>query len=192
MTQDRQVPEAALGALAGELETRAQPGDLPGAHRLRQAFERLALTNPQAALEALETHPEEIGRAGGDLGNLLCRTLVERKLYAEAARLLRLSRGMKLVTDAAICVRLAKALSQKGAHEDAMQALLSALAIDPTCLPAMRALYERTVSADKPDDASRWLTRMLEADASYPTAAYVYRERQKLPRRSGRAVRIAL
>ena len=152
----------------------------------------MALTDPQGALEALEAHPEEIGRAGVDLGNLLGRTLVERKLHAEATRLLRLSRGLKLVTDTAICLRLAKALAQKDESEEAMQALSSALAMDPACLPAMRSLHEMAARAGKPDEASQWLTRMLEADGSYPTAAYVYRERQKLPRRPGRAVRIAL
>jgi len=192
MTQDRNVHDTALGTLAEQLEARTAPGELPSGHRLRQAFERLVLTNPKGAIEALEAHPAEISGSGADLGNVLGRALLERKLYGEAARLLHLVRRTKLVTDTAICIRLAKALAQEGDREGAAQALMTALAIDAACLPAMRALYEIAAKAGNSDQASRWLARMAEADSSYPTASYVYRERQRLPRRQGRTVRIAL
>jgi FkbH-like protein len=192
MTQDRDVHEAALGSLAEQLDSLASPSELPAGHRLRQAFERLILTNPQAALEVLEAHPDEVGGSGADLGDLLARTLVERRLYREATRLLRLAQGIGLVSDAATVTRLAKALAQAGDREEATRALNSALAIDPACLPAMRALYEIAAEAGAPAEASRWLARMTDTDVSYPTASYAYRERQKLPRGPGRTVRIAL
>ena len=97
--------DAALGTLADALAAQAKRGELPAVHRLRQAFEGLVLTNPQAAVQALEAHAEVIAGAGADLGNLLVRALLERKLLGEAVRLLRLARGSKLVSDAAVCVR---------------------------------------------------------------------------------------
>lgn len=192
MTQDRNVHDAALGALADALDAQAKRGELPAAHRLRQAFERLVLTNPQAAVEALGAHAEEIAGSGADLGNLLIRALLERKLHGEASRLLRLARGSKLVSDAAACVRLAKAMTSEGRREEAKQVLAEAVAIDPACVPAMRAMYEMAAKDGDTPEASRWLARMGEADSAYPVASYVHRERQKLPRGSGRAVRIAL
>jgi FkbH-like protein len=192
VTQDRNVHDAALRALAQELEAQAAPAELPAGHRLRQAFERLVLTDPAKAVAALEAHAEEIARAGADLAGLLARTLLERKLHGEALELLRVARGTKLLGDAAPCVRLAKALSREGRHAEARQALADALAIDPACLPAMRVLYECAAQGGDSAEAARWLARLADADATYPTASYVFRERRKLPRGPGRAVRIAL
>jgi FkbH-like protein len=192
MTQDRNVHDAVLGTLADALDAQAKRDELPAVHRLRQAFERLALTNPQAAVEALEAHAGVIAGAGADLGNLLVRALLERKLLGEAVRLLRLARGSKLVSDAAACVRLARAMSLEGRREEAKQVLADALIIDPACVPAMRALYEMAAKGGDTQEASRWLARMAESDSTYPTVSYVHRERQKLPRGPGRAVRIAL
>jgi FkbH-like protein len=192
MTRDRDARDAALEALAQKLDAQAGAGALPAGHRLRQAFERLVHANPRAAVAVLEAHAEEIAQAASDAGNLLLRTLVERKSDDEALRLVNLARGRKLVTDAAACVRLAKSLEQRGNRDAAMQVLADALAIDPACLPALRALYEIAAGAGDREGASHWLGRLAEADVGYPTASYVYRERQKLPRGPGRAVRIAI
>ena len=192
MNGNRESHETSLARLTGELEARAATGDLPPGHRLRHAFERLILSDPKGALEALEAHPDGIGALGSEVGNLFGRTLLERKMYGEACRYLRLASRKRLVSDTAICVRLARALAGQEDGEGVARALEAALAIDPACVPAMRGLYEAAAKSGRLEEASRWLARMTESDPSYSTVSYAYRERRKLPRGEGRAVRIAL
>jgi tetratricopeptide (TPR) repeat protein len=181
-----------LGQLADELEARAAPVGLPPRIRLRQAFERLILADPKAASDMLGAHVDELSGLGTDLGNLLGRTLLERKMYREASELLNPVRKTTLISDSAICVQLAKALAQGGEGEGAAQALRAALAIDPACVPAIRGLYEIAAKAGHTEEASRWLGRLAVTDSSYTTISYVYKERQRLSRGEGPAVRIAL
>jgi len=192
MSEDRDLHNTGLSKLTDELEARAALSGLPSGLRLRQAFERLILMDPKGAVDVMGTHPDEISESGTDLGNLLGRTLLERKMYTEAAHLLQLVQQTKLISDTTICIRLAKALAQERDSEGAAQVFRTALAIDPACVSAMRGLYEIAAKAGNSDEASRWLTRLAETDLSYPTVSYVYRERQKLPGSQGRAVRIAL
>lgn len=192
MKDDQVSQPTDLHKLVDELESRAGLVGLSPDVRLRQAVERLIFTDPKGAVDVLVSHRDEIGRSGTDLGNLLGRTLLERKLYQDAVRLLRLAGQTKLISDTSICIRLAKALVQSGESEEAAQVLATALAIDAACVPAMRGLYEIAAKGGHVEEASRWLTRLAETDASYTTISYVYKERQKLPGAQGRAVRIAL
>ena len=192
MSGDRDLHSIGLGQLADELEARAALVGLPPRLRLRQAFERLILTDPKAAADMMGTHADELSGLGTDLGNLLERTLLERKMYREASELLNLVRKTTLISDTAICVQLAKALAQDGESEVPARVLRAALAIDPACIPAIRGLYEIAAKAGHSTEASRWLSRLAETDSSYFTISYVYKERQKLPRSEGAEVRIAL
>src|SRR5712692_6724993 len=131
-----------VSKLTDELEARAALSGLPPSVRLRQAFERLILMDPKRAVDVMGAHPDEISESGADLGNMLGRTLVERKMHREAAHLLHLVRQTKLISDTTICIRLARALAQERDNEGAAQAFRTALAIDPACVPAMRGLYE--------------------------------------------------
>lgn len=192
MSEHRDLPSVSVGKLVDELEARAGLTGLSSDVRLHQAFERLILTDPKGAVDVLGSHPELIKQSGTDLGNFLGRTLLERKLFQDAANLLRLVGPTKLLSDTTICIRLAKALVQGGDSEGAAQVLATALAIDPACVPAMRGLYEIATKGGHVEEASGWLMRLAETDASYTTISYVYKERQKLPGSQGRAVRIAL
>jgi len=192
MNGDRNLLDVGLGKLIGELEGRSAPAALPAGLRLRQAFERLVVADPKSAADVMASHPAEISQTGPDLGNMLARTLLERKMHKEASRLLHAPGQTKLISDAAICIRLAKALAQEGNSAGAAQAFRSALAIDSNSGPAIRGLYDLAARASRPEEASHWLTRLAEADSSYPTVSYVHKERQKLPAGRGRAVRIAL
>jgi FkbH-like protein len=192
MSEDRDLHSKSFSKFVDELEARAAFGGLPSELRLRQAFERLILKDPKGAIDVLGIHQEEISRSGTDLGNLLGRTLLERKLYTETARLLQLTRQTKFISDTTICIRLAKALAQKSDSEGAAEAFRAALAIDPACISAMRGLYEIAAKGGLAEEASRWLTRLTETDVSYATTSYAHRERQKLPGSQGRAVRIAV
>jgi FkbH-like protein len=192
MSEHPDLHSTGLSELADDLEARAAFSGLPSGLRLRQAIERLILMDPKVAAEVMEAHPDQIIESGTDLGNLLGRTLLERKMYREATHILQLVTRTKVITDTAICIRLAKALAQERDSEGAARAFRTALAIDPACVPAMRGLYEIAAKAGQPEDASRWLTRLTDTDLSYSTVSYAYRERQKLPGGQGRAVRIAL
>lgn len=192
MSEGRDLHSTGLSKLVDELEARTGLSGLSSDLRLRQAFERLILTDPKGAVDVLGTHRDEISRSGTDLGNLLGRTLLERKMYREAAHLLHLVRQTKLISDTTICIRLAKTLAQESDSEGAAEVFRTALAIDPACISAMRGLYEISAKAGHSEEASRWLTRLAETDLSYTTTSYVYRERKKLPGSQGRAVRIAL
>jgi len=192
MSQDRDLHSVGLDQLADELEARTTLKGLSPEFRVRQAFERLIHTDPKGAVDVLETHRDEVGRLGADLGNLLGRTLLERKMYREAAHFLSLARQTKLIIDTAICIRLAKALVQGQNSEEAAEVFRIALAIDPACLPAMRGLYEIAATGGHSQEASQWLARLAGTDMSYATISYVYKERQKLPGGQGRVVRIAL
>src|SRR5437879_37923 len=192
MSEHPDLHGTGLSELADDLEARAAFSGLPSSLRLRQAIERLILMDPKVAAEVMGAHPDQIIESGSDLGNLLGRTLLERKMYREATHILQLVRRTKVITDTAICIRLATALAQERDSEGAAQAFGTALAIDPACVPAMRGLYEIAAKAGQPEDASRWLTRLTDTDLSYSTVSYAYRERQKLPGSQGRAVRIAL
>src|SRR5262245_66448207 len=192
MNGDRNLLEVGLSKLIGELEGRSETVALPAGLRLRQAFERLVVADPKSAADVMASHPAEISQTGPDLGNMLARTLLERKMHKEASRLLHAPGQTKLISDAAICIRLAKALAQEGNSAGAAQAFRSALAIDSNSGPAIRGLYDLAARASRPEEASHWLTRLAEADSSYPTVSYVHKERQKLPAGRGRAVRIAL
>src|SRR2546430_357993 len=192
MSGDRDLHNAGLSKLTDELEAHAALSRLPSGLRVRQAFERLIFMDPKGAVDVMGAHPDEISESGTDLGNLLGRTLLERKMYREAALLLHVVRQTRLISDTTICIRLAKALAQERDSEGAAQAFRTALAIDPACVSAMRGLYDIAAKAGHSEEASRWLTRLAETDLSYSTVSYVYRERQKLPGSQGRAVRIAL
>ena len=192
MNGNRDLHDVGLGKLIGELEGRCAPGALPAGLRLRQAFERLIVADPNSAADVMAARPGEISEAGPDLGNMLARTLLERKMHKEAANLVHRLRQTKLISDAAICIRLARVLAQEGDSEGAARAFRSALAIDSNSGPAIRGLYDLAARAGRPEEASQWLTRLAEADSSYPTISYVHKERQKLPAGQGRAVRIAL
>ena len=192
MSGDRDLRNTGSSQLTDELEARAALSGLPSGLRVRQAFERLIFMDPKGAVDVMGAHPDEISESGTDLGNLLGRTLLERKMYREAALLLHVVRQTKLISDTTICIRLAKALAQERDSERAVQAFRTALAIDPACVSAMRGLYEIAAKAGHSEEASRWLTRLAETDLSYSTVSYVYRERRKLPASQGRAVRIAL
>ena len=137
----------------------------------------------------LGAYRDEIGGVASDLGNLLGRTLLDRKMYREAVTLLG---KPKLIGDTTIYVRLAKALVQERDGEGASQALRAALAIDQACVQAIRGLYELAAKSGDSDEASQWLSRLAETDWSYSTVSYVYRERQKHPGTQGHSVRIAL
>lgn len=192
MSQDRDLHSAGLSKLADELEARAILKGLSPELRFRQAFERLIHTDPKGAVDVLETHRDEVGRLGVDLGDSLGRTLLERKMYREAAHFLSLARQTKLISDTTICIGLAKALVQGRNSEEAAEVFRTTLAIDPACISAMRGLYEIAATGGHSEEASQWLTRLAETDMSYATISYVYRERQKFPGNQGRAVRIAL
>lgn len=192
MKDDHVSQPTGLSKLVDELESRAGLSGLSPDVRLRQAFERLIFTDPKGAVDVLVSHCDEIGRSGAEFGNLLGRSLLERKLYQDALRLLRLAGQTKLISDTSVCARLAKVLVQGGESDEAAQVLATALAIDADCVPAMRGLYEIAAKGGHVEEASRWLTRLAETDASYTTISYVYKERQKLPGGQGRAVRIAL
>jgi FkbH-like protein len=192
MSEDRDLHSTGSSKLVDELEARAALSGLPSELRFRQAFERLILIDPKGAVDLLGSHRDEISRSGTDLCNLLGRTLLERKMYREAAHLLHLVRQTKLISDTTICIRLAKALVEGSDSEGAAEVFRTALAIDPACISAMRGLYEVAAKGGHSEEAARWLTRLAETDLSYATISYVYRERRKLPGSQGRAVRIAL
>lgn len=192
MSEDQQLPRADVSIFIDALEARTALSGLPPDVRLRQAFERLIFTDPKGAVDVLGTHRDEVSKSGSDLGNLLGRTLLERKMHREAAHLLHLVRQTKLISDTTMCIRLAKALAQERDSEGAAQIFRTALDIDPACISAMRGLYEIAAKGGHSEEASGWLTRLAETDVSYSTVSYVYRERQKLPGSQGRAVRIGL
>src|SRR4051794_40754998 len=98
MSGDQGLPSTGLSKLANDLEARTAAGGLPPRLRLRQAFERLILIDPKQAVEVMEAHLNEISESGADLGNLLGRTLLERKMYREATRLLRLVKQTRLIS----------------------------------------------------------------------------------------------
>ena len=192
MSEDSDSHSRDLGRLADELESHGAPTDLPPPLRLRQACERLLLEDPRAVAELLVTHADKIGSSGAELGNLLGRALLERKMLREAKEFLGHVPKNGLLSDPTVCVRLAKALLQNRDAEGAALALTVALRVDPACIPAMRGLYEIAANRRDFDEASRWLTQLAEVDASYSTVSFVYREREKLPRTDGNAVRIAI
>lgn len=192
MSEDRELLDTGIDKLTDEIEARTAINRLPSGLRLRQAIERLIFIDPKGAVDLLGTHPDAIGESGTDLGNLLGRSLLERKMFREAAHLLHLAGQTKLITDTTICIRLAKALAQEQDSKGAAQVFRTALAIDPACVPAMRGLYEIAAKAGQSEEASQWLARLADTDLSYSTVSYVYRERQKLPGSQGRPVRIAL
>jgi len=181
-----------LGRLLDELEVKTLFSRLSSDVRVRQAMERLIVVDPKRAIDMLDIHRAEMGGSVAELMTLLARTLLERKMFGEAARLLRQIGQSKSITDPAIAVKLGKALLQAGDLDGAVEALKTALVIDPLCLPALRGLYEVAAKVGNREDASRWLTRLAECDLSYTTVSYVHQVRRGLPSSSGRPVRIAL
>ena len=181
-------------SLAQSIRSQTEGKDPSPRMLLQQALERLIVSMPDRAMETMTRYADEISclEPAGALGNLLGRILLERKLYNEAVRLLRLGSKVKLVTEAAIATRLAKALMQGDQTELAAEVLEAALAIDPACSGAVRGLYECACKNGQPQEADRQLARLAALDPSYSTAAFVYKERQKIPAAQGSEVRIAL
>ena len=189
MREQKDSSKTNLNSLLAELETQALLSGLPSDLRVRQSLERLIVLDPKRATDVLSAYRDEVGGVAFDLGNLLGRTLLDRKMYREAVSLLGKS---KLIGDTAIYLRLAKALVQERDGDRASEAYRGALAIDPVCVPAIRGLYELAAKSGHSDEASQWLSRLAEADSSYSTISYVYRERQKDTGTQGHMVRIAL
>lgn len=192
MNEDQDLFETRLSKLSDELEARSALGELPPAMRLRQALEQLIFMDPKSVVDVVGDHSDKIGKSGPDLGNLLMRTLVERQMYGEAARFMHLVGQKKLISDSAICIRLAKALAKESNSHEAAHVFGIALDIDASNVSAMKGLYEIAAKAGRTEDAHQWLNRLAQVDASYSTVSYLCKKWQELPRGQGRTVRIAL
>ena len=107
MSDDRDLQPTALSRLVDVLEARTALSGLSQDCRLRLAFERLILMDPKGAGDVLRTHFDEVIKSAPDIGNVLGRTFLERKMHGEAADLV-LSMPHNLIGDTTICIRLAK------------------------------------------------------------------------------------
>lgn len=175
--------------LALQIEGQSLAADL----LLEQTFERLIATSPKRAAEAVIEHHAKFSRLGrrNDLVQFLGQSLIERKLFNEAAGLMRVALRSGWRTGGTLPSRLAKVFLQDGQGHTAKEMFQMALAEDPRNTAVLKGLYECASRQADHEEARSWLALLAETDPSYSTLSFVFNERRNMPT-TVQDIRIAL